>query len=233
MSRKRVNRRRLILLLAAGVLTLLPIALWAASPNAPFRQAPEEPSAVAQHAAAEAAIPDLILMGAKEEAKKKTRYDASYQSISYPGGDVAPERGACTDVVIRALRAAGYDLQRLIHEDMSENFNLYPPLWGLSKPDSNIDHRRTQNQMVYFERFGEKLTLEVTEAELSQWQSGDIVYWTFPNGQEHTGIISDRTNRAGIPLVIHNSSIAREEDCLLRWEIIGHYRFPGQNLSPD
>ncbi len=231
MNKKRVNPKRLSLLLAVGALTLLLIALWAVSPGM-RRWGPAKPSAAEQHADAEASIPDLILLGAKEEVLNKTRYDASYQSIGYPGGDVKPERGACTDVVIRALRTAGYDLQQLIHEDMSDNFSLYPPLWGLSKPDRNIDHRRTQNQMVYFERFGEKLTLEVTEAELSQWQYGDLVYWTFPNGQEHTGVISDRTNRNGIPLVIHNSSIAREEDCLLRWEIIGHYRFPAQSEPP-
>lgn len=177
---------------------------------------------------AERTIYDLILLGAREEAKKKTRYDAAYQAISYPEGDVDPERGACTDVIIRALRFAGYDLQLLIHEDMSENFALYPELWGLSGPDPNIDHRRTQNQMLFFERFGEKLTLEVSGADLSQWRHGDFVYWRFPDGQQHTGVISDRTNGRGIPLVIHNSRIAREEDCLLRWEIIGHYRFPAQ-----
>lgn len=173
-------------------------------------------------------VADLILAGAKEEVNKKTRYDASYRAIDYPGGDVDPGRGACSDVVIRALRAAGYDLQQLIHEDMCENFALYPPLWGLDKPDPNIDHRRTQNQMVFFERFGEILTLETGEEDLPQWEHGDLVYWCFPNGQQHTGVISNRATREGLPLVIHNNSVAHEEDCLLRWAIIGHYRFPAQ-----
>lgn len=185
-------------------------------------------SAVEQIPPGERAIPDLILLGAREEVANRTRYDASYQAISYPGGDVDCGRGACSDVVIRALRAAGYDLQILIHEDMVDNFALYPKLWDLKKPDPNIDHRRTQNQMIYFERFGEALTLETTGEELSQWRHGDFVYWRFADGQQHTGVISDRTNGSGIPLVIHNGSIAREEDCLLRWEIIGHYRFPAQ-----
>lgn len=177
----------------------------------------------------ERSVHDRILLGAREEVKNKTRYDAAYQALSYPEGDVDPGRGACTDVIVRALRYAGYDLQELIHKDMKENFSLYPGLWGLSGPDPNIDHRRTQNQMVFLERFGEKLPVEVTEETLSQWRHGDLVYWLFPDGQQHTGVISDIANRDGVPLVIHNSWIAREEDCLERWEIIGHFRFPAEN----
>lgn len=169
---------------------------------------------------------DWILLEAREEVKKGVRYDASYQSIIYPGGDVDPGRGACTDVIIRALRGAGYDLQALIHDDMRENFHLYPQLWGLEKPDPNIDHRRTQNQIAFFKRYGEELTTTATDNNKSAWRHGDLVYWLFPDGQQHTGIISDRTNAAGLPLVIHNAGVAREEDCLLRWTIIGHFRYP-------
>ena len=169
---------------------------------------------------------DLILLGAREEVKKKTRYNAAYQAIDYPEGDLNPERGACTDVIVRALRSAGYDLQQLIHEDMCVNFDLYPQFWGASGPDPNIDHRRTQNQIVFFERFGESLSLDISNEDLAEWEHGDFVYWQFPGGQQHTGVISDRTGPRGLPLVIHNCSVAREEDCLLRWKIIGHYRFP-------
>jgi uncharacterized protein len=169
---------------------------------------------------------DRILIGAREEVKNKTLYDASYQAMAYPGGDVDSNRGACTDVIVRALRYAGFDLQVLIHEDMTENFSVYPQLWGLTGPDPNIDHRRTQNQMIFLQRFGEILPLELSEDTLSQWQHGDLVYWLFADGQQHTGVVSDRRNRQGIPLVIHNAGVAREENCLLRWEIIGHYRFP-------
>ena len=177
---------------------------------------------------AELTIADQILLGAREEVKRKTRYDAAYREISYPGGDIDPAGGACTDVIIRALRAAGFDLQVLIHEDMCDHFDLYPQIWGLNSPDPNIDHRRTQNQICFFERFGEKLTVGVTGDALDEWAHGDFVYWRFPDGQQHTGVISDRVNGRGVPLVIHNSSVAREDDCLLRWEIIGHYRFPRQ-----
>lgn len=169
--------------------------------------------------------PDLVLLGARHEVNNKTRYDASYMAISYPGGDVPPDYGACTDVVVRAFRNAGIDLQQLIHEDMKKNFNLYPQNWGHRGPDPHIDHRRVPNQVRFFERHGISLTLEV-EGNLDQWQWGDVVYWRFPDGRDHCGIISDRTRRDGVPLVIHNAGLTREEDCLLRWEITGHFRYP-------
>lgn len=172
----------------------------------------------------ERTVPDLILLGARQEVKNGTRYDASYEVISYPGGDVPSDRGACTDVVIRAFRNAGIDLQQLIHEDMKKNFHLYPQKWGLECPDANIDHRRVPNQVCFLERFGTSLPLDISAGELDKWQWGDVVYWRFPNGQDHCGIISDRTRKDGLPLVIHNAGSAREEDCLLRWEIVGHYR---------
>jgi hypothetical protein len=169
---------------------------------------------------------DWILLGARAEVRNGTRYDASYVAIEYPGGDVSADRGACTDVIIRALRNAGYDLQVLIHEDMTAHFSKYPARWGLTRPDPNIDHRRVSNQMVFFQRHGLTLTTEVDNA-LEEWQWGDVVCWETDPGQLHTGIISDKKTPDGIPLVIHNSWLTREEDCLTRWKIIGHYRFPG------
>lgn len=184
-------------------------------PPSPVEEIPEDERTAA----------DLILLGARREAVNKISYDAAYVALSYPGGDVSPERGACTDVIIRALRYAGYDLQQLIHEDMEENFSLYPQQWGLEGPDSNIDHRRVPNQAFFFTRYGLPLTLEV-EGHLDEWQWGDVVYWRFANGRDHCGIISDRTRSDGLPLVIHNAGQAKEEDCLLRWEITGHFRYP-------
>jgi uncharacterized protein YijF (DUF1287 family) len=169
--------------------------------------------------------PDLILLGARQEAQQGTYYDASYADINYPGGDVPSGRGACTDVVIRAFRNAGIDLQKLIHEDMKTNFNSYPRKWGLDRPDPNIDHRRVPNQMQFFKTHGKALPLEV-EGHLEDWKWGDIVYWRFSDGRDHCGIISDRTTQNGLPLVIHNAGKAREENSLLRWEITGHFRYP-------
>lgn len=186
----------------------------------------ESPSPVELIPEKEWTVPDLVIIGAREEVIKGTRYDASYEVISYPGGDVSLDRGACTDIIIRAFRRAGIDLQQLIHEDMKENFHLYPQKWGLSGPDANIDHRRVPNQVCFLERHGISLALDVKD-ERDEWQWGDVVYWRFPGGRDHCGIISDRTGKDGLPLVIHNAGVAREEDCLLRWEITGHFRFPG------
>lgn len=159
-----------------------------------------------------------------------TVYDAAYKPISYPGGDVAKDKGACTDVVVRALRSVGVDLQKLMHEDMKKNFRRYPQKWGLDGPDKNIDHRRVPNQMKFFERHGQSLTKSVDENSLKTWLPGDIVCWDMQNGQLHTGIVSDGLSSAGVPLVIHNGWVCVEDDSLTRWKIIGHYRFPKQQV---
>ncbi len=168
---------------------------------------------------------DWIVIGAREEVKNRTIYDASYVVLDYPGGDVPKDRGACTDVVIRALRKAGYDLQQLIHEDMAAHFQEYPDRWGLDAPDPNIDHRRVPNQMTFFIRYGDSLPVDTTD-HLDEWHWGDVVVWQRPDGLYHTGIVSDRTRSDGIPLVIHNAWMAVEEDALTRWTIVGHYRYP-------
>jgi uncharacterized protein YijF (DUF1287 family) len=178
--------------------------------------------------AAKDAIAAKIVQSA--HAQIGTRYDARYQVIAYPGGDVDDNRGACTDVVIRALRAAGYDLQKLMHEDMTKYFALYPHQWGLAKPDKNIDHRRVPNQMKFFERFGQTLTTRVDASTLASWQPGDIVCWSMESGQLHTGVVSNGLNTNGVPLVIHNGWICVEDDSLTRWKIIGHFRYPKRKL---
>lgn len=142
-------------------------------------------------------------------------YDAAYYKIPFPNGDV-PGGGACTDVVIRVLRMNGIDLQKEIHDDMTQYFDQYPKMWGLSSPDPNIDHRRVPNLMTYFQRKG----YEVTDGE---FKPGDIVCWNLRGGMKHIGIyLKDET-------VFHNMgpSSRIEEDFLRRYPIIGHYRYPG------
>lgn len=172
--------------------------------------------------------PASDIVGAKiahaARAQIGTAYAPGYVSMAYPNGDLAKDKGVCTDVIIRALRAVGRDLQQLIHEDMTSNFAKYPQLWGLKKPDANIDHRRVPNQMKYFERHGKTLALATDAASLEKWQPGDFVYWRLDNGLLHCGVVSDQKAN-GRPLVIHNLSICAEEDCLTQWKIIGHYRF--------
>lgn len=171
---------------------------------------------------------EKIVNGAKLEVTNYVRYDASYETIPYPNGDVSKAKGACTDVVIRALRNAGYDLQKLVHEDMKKNFDLYPKMWELRTTDPNIDHRRVPNLMVFFRRFGKVLPKETNGNARSSWKPGDIVCWDLNgNGLTHTGIISDVKNDDGLPLVIHNMGpVAAQSDCLNDWKIIGHYRYP-------
>jgi len=166
-----------------------------------------------------------LVTAARRQVGVTTIYDGSYQLIDYPGGDVPIQRGVCTDVVVRALRSArSLDLQVLVHEDMRAHFSAYPALrrWGHREPDANIDHRRVPNLMVYFERSGHKQPVTQLVAD---YLPGDIVAWNLGGGILHIGIVSDRKAATGVPLVIHNiGSGAREEDILLRYAIIGHYR---------
>ncbi len=173
-------------------------------------------------------VPDKIVNGAKMQVIRGVRYDASYASIPYPNGDVPAGQGACTDVIIRALRNAGFDLQKLIHEDMKRNFSLYPKKWGLRAPDRNIDHRRVPNQIVFMKRFGKELSIETNGDTAESWKPGDLVYWDLTgNNLTHCGVISNERGDSGLPLVIHNiGPVASQEDCLTRWKIIGHFRYP-------
>jgi uncharacterized protein len=165
-----------------------------------------------------------IVLGAKQQLIQPASYDASYQKIPYPGGDVRSDRGACTDVVIRALRNAGYDLQKLIHEDMKSHFASYPG-HGV-RPDPNIDQRRVPNQRYFFSKHGLQLSIRCDGAYAKSWKPGDIVTWKLDSGKDHTGVLSDTLGRSGLPLVIHNLSQTAEEDVLTEWKITGHYRFP-------
>lgn len=159
-------------------------------------------------------------------AQEGDLYDASYVKLKFPGGDVPKGAGACTDVIVRSLRAVGYDLQKLINADMKRNFGKYPNSWGLNRTDKNIVHRRVPNHMTYFERFGKSLSIKTTGADLKTWLPGDIVAWRMDGGKWHTGIVSDGIGASGKPLVIHNAWACAEEDYLENWEIVGHYRFP-------
>jgi uncharacterized protein YijF (DUF1287 family) len=178
----------------------------------------------------QSAIAAKIVAGAK--AQIGNIYDASYVRIPYPNGDVPHNRGLCADVVVRALRAVGYDLQQLIHEDRRRNFNLYPKTWGWGRngPDPNTDHRCVPNQMFFFQRYGLPLTTEVSPRTLNEWQPGDIVYWDTGSPLHHAGVVSDIVNASGVPLVIHMSQARCElADRLLTWPIIGHFRYPVQH----
>ncbi|EOB4260385.1 DUF1287 domain-containing protein, partial [Vibrio vulnificus] len=153
-------------------------------------------------------------------------YDGSYIKIAYPNGDVPPSLGVCTDVIIRSYRKLGVDLQVLVHEDMRDNFSLYPSnrIWGLSKPDRNIDHRRVPNLQIFFKRHGQSLTIS---DEGLDYKAGDIVTWMLPGNLPHIGIVTNDLSQDGKrPLIVHNiGSGPVLEDMLFDFQITGHFRY--------
>jgi uncharacterized protein YijF (DUF1287 family) len=169
--------------------------------------------------------PAEFLLAARSQVGVTVLYDAAYTTLDYPGGDVPIDRGVCTDVVVRAMRKVGIDLQKSLHEDMKRTFSAYPRIWGLRSPDRNIDHRRVPNLARFFERQGKKLS--VTKIPGDYWP-GDIVTCTVPPHLQHIMIVSDRFSEGDPtrPLVIHNiGQGAREEDRLFEFELTGHYRW--------
>ena len=142
-----------------------------------------------------------------------TIYDPSYVKLRYPGGDLPKSHGVCSDVVIRAFRAIGVDLQQALHEDMQKHFDAYPKIWGLRATDTNIDHRRVPNLMRFFDRRGKSKSIG------ARYEPGDVVAWRLPNGLYHIGIVTATG-------VVHNIGYgAQNEDVLRAFRIIGHYRW--------
>jgi len=167
-----------------------------------------------------------IVAAARAQIGVTTRYDSSYQRIAYPGGDVPADRGVCTDVVIRAYRRIGIDLQERVHKDMRVAWREYPhpAKWALKSADTNIDHRRVPNLDTFFRRHG--LSIAPTNRP-GDFHAGDIVVWQLPVGLPHIGIVSDQVSPAGTPLVIHNiASGVKMNDVLFAFTITGHYRYP-------
>jgi len=155
---------------------------------------------------------------------QKVVYDLSYFKIPYPMGDVPSNKGVCTDVIIRAYRTMGIDLQREVHEDMRSNFQLYPKYWGLKTTDRNIDHRRVPNLMRFFSRKGIVLP---TSNQAHDYRAGDIVCWQLPKGMKHIGlVVHQKSKDQQRPLVIHNIGDGQViEDALFAFPVIGHYRY--------
>jgi uncharacterized protein len=151
-------------------------------------------------------------------------YDPAYTVLKYPNGDVPLERGVCTDVIIRAFRAVKIDLQQLVHEDMLRAWAMYPKLWGLTRPDSNIDHRRVPNLEVFMQRQGKQLKLSSNGLD---YKAGDVVTWTLPTGRLHIGLVSNQLDASQQrPLIVHNIGAgAQLEDILFAWKLRMRFRF--------
>ena len=156
----------------------------------------------------------------------KVTYDPNYIAIDYPNGDVPKDKGVCTDVIIRSYRKLGIDLQKEVHEDIEAHFSLYPNLekWGLKKPDTNIDHRRVPNLEVFFTRKGNRLTVSPSP---ENYKTGDIVTWMINDKLPHIGIVTNKKSPDGKrPMIVHNVGAGQVlEDCLFRYEIVGHFSY--------
>ena len=165
-----------------------------------------------------------LSFAALELTKETVRYDPGYYAIDYPNGDLPADRGVCTDVIIRAYRMVGIDLQTEVHQDMLQHFDAYPKRWGLSRTDTNIDHRRVPNLMTFFERKGS--VKRITD-DPSDYHPGDIVCWDLGGGISHIGIVVQRKNPSGSNyLIVHNIGAGQVvEDCLFDFKIIGHYTY--------
>lgn len=169
-----------------------------------------------------------------ERTKHRVRYDGAYRAIAYPNGDVPADIGVCTDVIIRSYRSLGVDLQVLVHEDMRDNFDVYPSkrIWGLNGTDRNIDHRRVPNLAVFFARHGESLLISDRGED---YQPGDIVTWSLPGNLPHIGIVTNKVaTDTGNPLIAHNIGAGPQvEDMLFSHKITGHFRYlPAPEFSP-
>lgn len=150
-------------------------------------------------------------------------YTPNYVSIKYPNGDVPAKTGVCSDVVIRAYRKLGIDLQKEVHEDMKANFSKYPTKWGLKKTDTNIDHRRVPNLETFFIRKGEKLSITQNPDD---YKTGEIITWMLNGKLPHIGIITHKKSPDGNPMIVHNVGGGQVlEDCLFSYEIVGHFKY--------
>ena len=176
---------------------------------------------------------DKLVEAAVARSQEKVRYDPTYFKIEYPNGDVPAEVGVCTDEVIRSYRKVGVDLQREVHEDMKQNFSVYPKKWGLKKTDTNIDHRRVPNLMVFFERQG--AALPVTD-RAADYKPGDVVTWDLGNGLTHIGIVVNIPSEGDESRLLIEPNIGagpQVEDVLFNWKITGHYRYTGPKPKPS
>jgi uncharacterized protein YijF (DUF1287 family) len=178
---------------------------------------------LAQRRAESDVYADRLVAAAVAQTGSKVIYDGSYRRMAYPGGDVPESIGVCTDVVIRAYRRVGVDLQVKVHEDMTRAFRAYPQLWRLSRPDPNIDHRRVPNLQAFFRRVGAEQPIS---RDPGAYRAGDLVTWMLPRNLPHIGIVTGRRSSSGTPLVVHNIGRGPEvEDMLFTYPITGRYRY--------
>jgi uncharacterized protein len=218
-----------ILLVANGS---LPVPDLSASVSAPVAPRPPAraplPIAKPELAATPPVVADdfgvRLALVAEKQTEVQVTYDSSYVRIAYPGGDVPPDKGVCADVVIRAYRNFGIDLQVLVHRDMVRAFALYPRRWGLTRTDTNIDHRRVPNLETFLRRHGAAIAVS---ANPDHYKPGDLVSWIVAGSLPHIGVVSaKRTADGARPMIVHNIGEGPKlEDVLFEFPIVGHFRY--------
>ena len=215
--------------LGAGVLAASAVVLWLSRHDITARLAPSSslvvsvpPRPLTPTSAEAQNLRQLLATAASAQIGVTLGYDPAYVRLAYPGGDVPMDRGVCSDVVVRAFRQVGWDLQACLHQDMKAAFAAYPTRWGLKRPDANIDHRRVLNLMTWFNRQQWSVPMSTRPQD---YLPGDIVAWDLGGGLTHIGIVvADDQQR---PRIVHNiGQGARLEDVLFAWTQIGHYRLP-------
>lgn len=179
------------------------------------------------HAPKEETFASRLIHAALDRTHQKVRYEPAYVSLTYPGGDVPASTGVCTDEVIRSYRTLGFDLQKLVHEDMKRAFSSYPKNWGLSTPDKNIDHRRVPNLQTFFKR--QKASLPVTQNP-GDYLPGDLITCTVAGRLPHIALVVPAPDGSERPWIVHNIGQGPQcEDRLFEFPLSGHYRWhPGK-----
>jgi uncharacterized protein len=208
----------------AIILAAIAFGVWLAASILPWRAASPDlvESARLQIDSSDAELAKFI-NAALDRTKLKVIYDGTYTLIAYPGGDVPPSIGVCTDEVIRTYRAVGIDLQPLVHEDMKKNFVDYPKLWDLKAPDLHIDHRRVPNLQTFFTRHGASLPISEDPAD---YRPGDLVTCMVRGNRPHIAIVVPAPKSGARPWIMHNCGFGpKMEDKLFAWKLTGHYRW--------
>ena len=173
--------------------------------------------------AADGSFATRLANAALDRTQQTVRYEPAYVQLAYPGGDVPAETGVCTDEVIRSYRALGFDLQKLVHEDMASHFSAYPKAWGLKSTDKNIDHRRVPNLQTFFKRQG--ASLPVTQ-KAADYLPGDLITCTVAGRLPHIALVVPNPSGTGRPWIVHNiGSGPQMEDRLFEFPLTGHYRW--------
>ena len=205
------------------VVTLLSLAVIAFVRLPMLQASPQDAEAARRHIPADGGFAAKLVNAALDRTRKIVRYDGAYVKLPYPGGDVPENTGVCTDEVIRSYRTVGFDLQKLVHEDMKANSKAYPHEWGLSAPDANIDHRRVPNLQTFFKRQGAALK---TTNNAEDYRPGDLVTCTVAGRLPHIMLVVPNPTGSGRPWVVHNIGQGPQmEDRLLEFPLTGHYRW--------